>query len=140
MNIIAKKLTFTQTVEVDAQRIKDLLTSGFEGGCNYWLVVKAAECKVEAEKLDGELNIENQILKGGTLHIWDVEDFNHKLGILTYVRIVEALQAMANGEDLMEKKNDHLKWHFNNFITENDDAETADVVIQIATMGQIVYG
>ncbi len=139
MEIIAKKLTFTQTVEVDAQRISDLLTSGFEGGCNYWLTIKADDIHTESKKLDGELNIENQILKGGTLHIWDVEDLNNKLGILTFVRIVEALQAMANGEDLKEKKNDHLKWHFNNFITENDDAETADVVIQIATLGEIVY-
>lgn len=34
------------------------------------------------------------------------------------------------------------KWprHFGNFISENEDAETGDVFIQLALLGDIVYG
>lgn len=36
--VLKDKLTFTQTVEIAAERIHDLLTTAFEGGCNYWLL------------------------------------------------------------------------------------------------------
>lgn len=138
--ILRDKLTFTQTVEVAAERIHDLLTTALEGGCNYWLKTDPELVKEESKKFKGDLNITNQIMQGGTLHCFDAEEPETKLGELNVFNIVRTLQAMADGKDLKNKKNDHLKWHFNNFINENDDAETADVVIQIALMGEIVFG
>lgn len=139
-SVLRDKLTFTTTVEIEAQRIEDLLTSAFEGGCGYWLKLKSTDIQEEAKKCGGELNIEKQILYGCKLNCYDAEDIDNKLGELTALQIVAALAAMAKGEDLKGKKNEHLKTHFNNFITENDDATTADVVVQIATMGEIVFG
>lgn len=139
-NILRDTLTFTQTVEIKSKRIEDLLVCAFEGGCNHWLCLNGEELKKNADKLKGETKAYRQIMLGATLSAFDVENPNHKLGDLNAINIVSALQAMANGEDLKGKKNDHLKWHFNNWINEDDDAETADVVIQIAVLGEIVYG
>ena len=136
--ILKDSLVFTTTIEIKRERIDDLLTSALEGGCNYWLALHADDIHKEGDKLNGELCIERQLMLGGTLHCYDRET-GDKLGEFTIVKLVGALQAMAKGEDLDGKKNDHLKWHFNNFATENDDAETADVAFQIATMGSIVF-
>ena len=141
-SILNHTLKFNQPVEITQERIHDILTSAVEGGCNYWLTVNADEVRAEAEKFDGETNIQNQIMLGGTLNCYDAENAEDydKLGELTLVKIIEALIAMSCGEDLKFNKNEHLKTHFNNFITENDDCETADVIIQIACMGEIVFG
>lgn len=135
-----KTVSFIQQVTVDAIRLSDLLTSAFEGGCGDWMSIRADDIRTNSLKVGGELNIEKQILLGTALPIYDAENPETKLGELSMLKIVTALQAMAEGKDLNGKENEHLKWHFNNFITENDDAETADVVVQIATMGSIVFG
>lgn len=139
-SILNHTLKFKQEVEIKQERIHDLLVSAFEGGCNYWLTIRADDIRKESEKVNGELNVENQIMLGATLHCYDKEEPENKLGEITLVKIIKALIAMSCGEDRKLKKNEHLKTHFNNFITENDDAETADVVIQIAVMGEIVFG
>ena len=139
-NVLRDTLTFTQTVEIKSERIEDLLVTALEGGSNHWLCLSSEELKNNAEKLKGETKAYRQIMLGATLSVFDVEEPDHKLGDLNAITIVSALQAMANGEDLKGKKNDHLKTHFNNFVSENDDAETADVVVQIAVLGEIVYG
>jgi len=130
---------FTTTVSVKNERFEDLLINFFEGG-NYWLKVLFTDIANEADKNGGEFRVLKQIMMGGTVICYDLEDVNEKLGELTLEKMKKALQAMANGMDLKEKENEHLKSHFNNFITENDDFETADVVIQIAVMGEIVFG
>jgi hypothetical protein len=140
MELKGKKLTFQQSVEVEAIRLSDLLTSAFEGGCGGWMSIRADDIRTNSLKVGGELNIEKQILLGTALPIYDAENPETKLGELSMLKIVAALQAMAEGKDLNGGENEHLKKHFNDFIIENDDAETADVVIQIATMGSIVFG
>lgn len=44
--------------------------------------------------------------------------------------IEKGLQVMA----------DKYPRHFNDIITENDDAETADVFVQCAVLGEVVFG
>lgn len=138
-SILREELTFTTTVKVPRQYVHDLLVSAFEGGCNYWLKIRADDIHEESLKLDGELNVENQILKGGKMICYDIET-DEKLGELTALKIVEALNAMGMGKDLKGKENEHLKKHFKDFIDETGDAITADVVVQIAVMGELVFG
>jgi len=138
---VDEKVTIFQAERVvENKRFEDILTSAFEGGCNYWLSLNSTDIAKEAESLDGELNIEKQLLKGGNLNCYDNLNPDEKLGVLSLVRIRAALQAMARGKDLKDKENYQLKKHFDNFVEENDDAETADVIIQIAVMGEIVFG
>ncbi len=43
----------------------------------------------------------------------------------------------AKGFEVMAEK---YPWHFNNFMNDNEDAETADVWFQCIVFGEIVYG
>jgi hypothetical protein len=52
------------------------------------------------------------------------------LGILNEESIKDGLQKMA----------EHFPKHFMDFLNENDDAETADVFMQLAVMGKITFG
>ncbi len=79
-------------------------------------------------------------MAGASIPVYDVEDKANKLGNLSTMRIIMALSAMAQGENIKEEKNDRLKEHFDNFANENDDAETADVIVQIAVMERVVFG
>ena len=48
------------------------------------------------------------------------------------------LQLMADCKDLKGKQIPAR--HFKNIATDNEDAETADVFMQLAVMGEIVFG
>jgi hypothetical protein len=139
-------ITIAVTKEISTERIKDLLCAAFEGGINDWAAISVAQ--KEIDKVKAEYYHEVPAL-GGKITFYDKEEVADlvlgmetatPLGILDLESIKNALQAMANGEDLEGTKIEHLKDHFNDFITENEDAETADVVVQIAVMGKIVYG
>jgi len=139
-SILRDKLVFTTTIEVEKERIKDILITAFEGGCGYWLTILSTDMIEESKKFKGELNLIKLLMMGATIPIRDAEDSKEILGELNVFKITQAIQSMADGKDLKGKENEHLKFHANNFFTENDDAETADVIIQIATMGEIVFG
>jgi len=132
---------FITEIEVTDEQFESLLTSGLEGGCNHWLTGNSNDIREESKKFyNKELNVQNQIMLGGSLNCYDLEMPDSFLGTLTLDKVKKALKAMSEGKDLKGKENKHLKWHFKNFINENDDAETADVVIQIAVMEEIVFG
>ena len=139
-----KTYKFETTVEISEQRISDMLTTALEGGSGYWLTMYAPDIIEESKKFCGEQNVEKLILAGGSIKVYDAEsekcDEENRLGDLNMLNIITALEAMAKGENAEGRKNDHLKTHFNNFISENDDAITADVIVQIAVMRKIVYG
>jgi len=126
-------------VEISETNIEEILDSSFEGGSNYWLMIQGKDITRISKKFNGQRNIVKLILSGASIPIYDYEE-GIKLGELSLVDIINALQAMANGKDLNGKENSHLKWHFKNLIDGNDDAETNDVIVQIATMKEIVFG
>jgi len=95
------------------QRIEDLLITAFEGGINYWA----------------------QIYKTPEQPYWEakVKDFEADKAEtyqLSMEKVVEGLKVCA-------KK---YPRHFGDFIDENGDATTADVIVQCALFGEIVYG
>jgi hypothetical protein len=128
------------TVKITTQRIKDMLITALEGGSDYWLRVRVKDLNRLSEQFNNDRNMENLILAGASVPIYDAEGQDGLLGHLSMLNIIMALSAMAQGENIKEEKNDRLKEHFDNFINENDDAETADVIVQIAVMESVVYG
>lgn len=141
MKLDVKKIaaSVTTTVEVSNDRALDLLVSAFEGWSNYWIqeVISnpPAGTKYEDFKEGGKYEPDDyypayQILPfvGGSLTIIDNED-----GTKYCLNSV----AITDGFQLMATKYPH---HWENFINENDDAETADVFLQLATMGEVVFG
>ena len=65
-----------------------------------------------------------------SVDIYDIEDPDEILGTFN-------LENIKRGEEIMLKE---YPKHFANILSENDDAETADVWFQLVVLGEIVYG
>lgn len=81
------------------------------------------------KKLDG-LSRQDIISKGGRIILIDTEADDGKELVLSRKSAEEGLKLMAELEPL----------HFSNFITEQDDRETADVWLQCTLLGMAIYG
>jgi len=138
-------ILITSQVSITEQRVKDLLCCAFEGGSNYW-----ASCSVGQEEMDkvgAEYYHEIPAL-GGEFEMFDkgeVEDEQFggekakPLGVINGKRIAMALQWMADGTDEKGEDCPHYKKHFNDILIENEDANTGDLMVQLAVMGEEVF-
>lgn len=119
----------------------NLLVSALEGGSNHWYYIKDKACDI-IDSVAGQSCITNEstdrsfaqrmwdaIKAGKQIEVHDIEN-RELLGSIS-------LESIERGEQTMIEKYD---WHFNNILTENDDAETGDVWFQLAVMNEIVYG
>ena len=139
------KLDLEQTFDVasvtkvSTKRILDMLVTAFEGGSNYWieevLSNPPAGTKYEDYKNGGKHSTTEyypayQVLPfvGGSVTVIDNEDGTKYC--LNSAAIADGLQRMA----------EKYPRHWNDFVNENDDASTADVFLQCATMGDVVFG
>jgi hypothetical protein len=120
------------TLRIPNKKIKDLLTTAIEGGSNYW-----ASLKLPADWKDKYGSVEEIPFKGADIEVFDVET-GELLGVLNLASIQCGLQLMANSEDMKGRKVPER--HFKNILVDNDDAETADVFLQLSVMTEIVYG
>ncbi len=118
-----------KTYEIPNDRVADLLCSAFDPlsrAVSYWAEVSGNK--------KGESNApywwEYPISKGGELFIKDVEADKGETFVLDEIAIQRGLQIMAR---------DHER-HMNDFISENDDNDTADVFIQCCLFGEVLYG
>lgn len=146
----AMSVTVTVTTEVTLRRIADLMCSCIEGGYSQWclgiylktpdldgeIVEALAEEKHAASDTGIWYNIE-KLYGRDDLAIEVLEDEDDcgdrekaKKHILTKASIVKGLQLFA----------EKYPRHWNDFITENDDAITADSWLQVTVLGDIVYG
>lgn len=135
-----KKFAVKTEMSVTYEMVGNLLTNAFEGGSGYW----APEARVVADSVkkltfgtdqNGD-NYHRRIvrypLSGGKALV--MEDCGE--GEKPVWRTLD-MAAIQRGLDLMAR--DYPK-HFSNIIAENDDAETADVFLQLALLGEIKYG
>ena len=103
------------TVKVMPERITDLIVNAINGGINYWCSTCTSSENFKKLKDQPDTFTEHE------------DDKKHEL---THSKAVEGLGLM------LEK----YPQHFGNFMSENDDAETADVFIQLCLFGEVVYG
>jgi len=142
-----KNILITSQVQITTKRLKDLLCCAFEGGSNFW-----ASCSVgqeEMDKVDAEYFHEIPAL-GGEIEMFDKEEVEiaeqdgdekpKPLGVINIERIAMALQWMADGTNEKGKDLPHYKRHFNDIVIENEDANTGDLLVQLAVMGEEVFG
>ena len=115
--------------DVDDQRVQDLLCCALEGGSNYWYVITAYNYPEGHTRGDFEFPHLELPFRGGSLSIADREDGEH-LGVLDREACERGLQVMA----------EKYPQHYADFISENEDADTGDVFLQCALLGEIVYG
>lgn len=108
----------TISLEIDTQRVVDLFISACEGGSNYW-------CRELTPK--GKHRDPYEAMLGGFAVI---EMENGKKHTVSRESIQKALGAFPS----------KYPRHFADWIAENDDAETADVFLQLCVFGDAIYG
>jgi hypothetical protein len=119
-------------IRIPNHKIKDMITTALEGACRYWANFKFPDNWKEKCSSREEIPFSDE-----HIDVFDVETDEY-LGVLNRTTIQTGLQLMANGMDLKGKVVPNR--HFKNLATDNEDAGTADVFMQLAVMGEIVYG
>jgi hypothetical protein len=141
-------MSITITIEktITIERIKDLLCAAFEGGIGYWAAVSVSQ--EEIDKVKAEYYHEIPAL-GGQIILFDKEEVEDlvlgmetatPLGILDIESMKKAFDYMARGTDKNGKDCPRFKEHLADFLNDNEDADTGDVFVQLAVMGEIVFG
>ena len=120
------------TVRIPEQKINNLIVSAIEGGSSYW-----ARFKFPDAWKDKYQSYEQIPMQEGQIEVFDIET-DELLGILNKVAIQAGMQLMADCKDIKGKQVPSR--HFKNIATDNEDAETADVFMQLSVMGEIVFG
>lgn len=120
------------TVRIPNQKIMDLITTAIEGGSNYWARYVYPENWKEKYG-----SVEEIPFKGGDITVYDIET-GKLLGYLNRATVQTGLQMMADRKDMTGKQVPAR--HFKALATDNEDAETADVFVQLSVLGEIVYG
>ena len=121
--------------QVDFRTVENLLRSAFEGGCDYWLLAKVLH---RPQEIDCD-HLFQYPLFGGCLSCLDIADEEY-LGNLHLGRLRKGLELLASGKEATGRVVETFPDHWNNLITGNDDAETADVYVQLCVMGEVRYG
>lgn len=152
-----KNIDLNKSILTEEQMI-NMLVGAFEGGSNYWYFIRDLsmipkvgykpqteyniKSLVEHKDFDSKNKhrmidclvhrIFEAVMLGAKIEVFDIEaeDDDESIGFLTK-------ESMIKGSYLMLQESPE---HFANIISENDDAETADVFLQYAVLGEIVYG
>jgi len=120
------------TVRIPIEKIQDLIIAAVEGGSHYWARF------VFPDNYQQNYGSYEQIpFKGGDITVYDVET-GELLGVLNRASLKVGLQLMADRKDMTGKQVPAR--HFKALATDSEDAETADVFLQLSVMGEIVYG
>ena len=133
---------FVVKFEVPVDEIRSLLVGALEGGSNYWMRIenyKFPEGTTKDDFKTGKYAVKSScgywciayvlpFVENGGVVIADDED--EKEYVLDLTKIQTGLQAMAV----------KAPRHFADFISENHDAETSDVFLQMCLFGELVYG
>jgi len=114
------------------QQLEDLFVTAIEQSTGYWcefsLTKELTEKYADENKSTAEM-LWTALLAGETLNFSDVEDPMEKWE-LTLEKVKEGCEKLFLEEPA----------HYANVLTENCDAETADVWFQYCLLGELVFG
>ena len=114
------------SIQLDEDRVWDLLVLAFEGGSNYW--IRRVEIATRpTERVSDRARVP---LMGGALRIHAADADVTPLRLLDRAAIVHGFGLMAQ----------HHRDHFGDVIRETDDATTGDVFLQLCLFDTIVFG
>ena len=123
---------------VSTQRISDLLCTAFEGGVSYWSEWPSPDAFPEGQsRADFEFfHIELPLVEGGSVKFRDAEEPDEEFADADgYYRL--NLEKVTKGLKVMAAE---YPYHWGNFVSENDDADTGDCFLQCCIFGRIIYG
>jgi hypothetical protein len=116
------------------QDIIDLFITALEGGSNYWYLIRHLPDSVRYEIKNNNKStadaVGEYVLSGGEVYFYDREDKDELLGKVDMNSILDAItEIKTKYPDVWER-----------ILTEEYDADDADVFLQICVMGEIVFG
>ena len=127
MNIINRR------IEISDEMIEDILCTAFEGGITYWAENISCKDNDDMKKVGGWKHeyLTKTKKKDAVMYIHDAET-GEKYPI-TKKSIIDALQKMDNPKYQYTKA-------LNRILIGQSDADDADIVVQTACFGEVVYG
>lgn len=123
------------THEIPIERVQDLICNALEGGySSEWCQIERYEYPIGETKESLKIEFQHIELpfKGGTIIFKDIsgEGDGKREYALDFGAICNGLQIMADKETK----------HFADFMQENDDAITGDVLLQCCLFKEVIYG
>jgi len=112
-------------MRLSKQQLEDLFVTAFEGGSSYWAAVKDETPKNGSNSYSESWF--KHIWEGGSMDVYDAEDDDELLGVVTKDRLIAA------AKEMMDNDFDHLD-------IKDYDAESADVWFQFAALGEYTFG
>ena len=127
--------TIQRPVHITHGQIASLLCNAFEGGSGYWANVDMAYTPTDAEMKD-EATYGDWV--GYSAYMVNHPDYKFTLTDCEEDKSYTlTLETLKKGLKVMATK---YSRHFDDFINENDDGDTADVFLQCAVFGDVIYG
>lgn len=117
------------------KRLRDLWITAFEGGSNYWAMTnirfgeKSREFMKQNNLAPSEFTFNRMWKDGREYKIFDAET-GEKLGVINKAKLKE-------GYSILKKE---YPEQYANIISENWDAETADIFLQLSVLGELTFG
>jgi len=128
-------LHITIAVKVSLEHFEEIIVSALEGGSNYWYDLNIDEFRKDLLGESGE-PLSSRIAKSlfenpnFEMNVYDVEDDSEVLGTVTQSSMLKALGVA---------KQDYSH-HYHDLMEGVGDADTTDILFQLAVMGEIVFG
>jgi hypothetical protein len=123
---------------VKREVLEDVFVTALEGGSNYWYFLPEESIKRIRKAVSKEEDpyLSTAILKAILDHnvkvpINDAENEEDVIGVITRGTMQARLQLLADSSN---------KWALEKHMREEGDADSADIVFQYLTMGEVVYG
>jgi hypothetical protein len=133
------------TIQVDRQRLSNLLCCAFEGGSNHWYRIEEYNAPKD-ENLFHSMgmcetfrSLDYPLSEGGSLLVSDfqiAEDVKES-ALPDGKPVLLNLDRLCKGLSVMIEK---YPRHYADFKDENEDAYTGDVFLQCCIFGEVVYG
>jgi len=122
----------TRTVEISDKLIEDILCTAFEGGITYWANNVSCEDNKDMKDVGGWKHeyLTKTKKKDAVMYIHTMDDCKPQI---TKKSIIDALQKMDDPKYKCTKA-------LSRILEETYDADDADIVVQTACFGEVVYG
>ena len=111
------------------QNLADILCIAFEGGINYWC---SGSVKVKDNDFKGADYASDALPKGAVLYIPDMDEGDMEL---TKEKLIAGVEKYVNEHDA-----DIIDLATKEIDCCHVDAEVADMMVQLAVHGEVVYG
>jgi len=135
------QVSYKAEIEITSQMIADQIITAIEGGSNYWCDgFFLQNCTLDGQTVEWRMNksrppLENpwysdkRVYEGPfEIHVTEIGENAHK--VLNPERINRGLEWLSKNQP----------GRITEIVSEEGDAETADVFLQACVLGEIVYG